>query len=445
MSKDILGEYKLVLGLEVHLHLKTKRKMFCRCDADVFGKEPNTHTCPTCLGLPGALPVPNQEAIRKAQLLGLALNSKIMKTSRFDRKHYFYPDLPKGYQISQYKNPLCEGGFMELSSGKEAEIERVHLEEDTAKSIHEKGKTLVDYNVSSIPLVEIVSKPTFRNIEDAVEFCKKVQKVVRELGLGDADMEKGQMRMEPNISLRTKEMEEKEELPSYKVEIKNINSFRFMEKAVRAEIRRQKEMLESGETPVQENRGYIEEKKATVSQRSKEHAHDYRYFPEPDIPPMKFDEKYISEVGREYKNLRSKSPTQKKKALAEELSLVKNIEERLIEELTTDEIQKIIDIADEGYEKLSVINSFLNKKDIRKKSVKDIIKIFNEEKEKVSDESVLRKAVGLATEQNQDAVESYLKGKENALQFLIGMVMKETRGKADAEIVRELLLEKIKD
>ncbi|MFC1755958.1 Asp-tRNA(Asn)/Glu-tRNA(Gln) amidotransferase subunit GatB [Patescibacteria group bacterium] len=323
MSESIFGKYKLVLGLEIHLHLKTDRKMFCRCDADVYGKEPNTHTCPTCLGLPGALPVPNPEAIKKTQILGLALNSEINKDSRFDRKHYFYPDLPKGYQISQYKQPFCVGGHLELSNGKKAEIERVHLEEDTAKSMHEGDKTLVDFNLSSMPLVEIVTKPTFTTIEDAVEFSKKIQSMVRELGLGDTDMEKGQMRLEPNISLRTQEMEDADELPEYKVEIKNINSFRFMEKAVTAEVIRQRELLESGETPIQENRGYNEEKKTTVGQRSKEQAHDYRYFPEPDIPPMEFDKDYLDEVEKEFKELEKNliKPEEKSNEIKENYNL----------------------------------------------------------------------------------------------------------------------------
>ncbi|MFC1700498.1 Asp-tRNA(Asn)/Glu-tRNA(Gln) amidotransferase GatCAB subunit B, partial [Patescibacteria group bacterium] len=223
---------KLVLGLEIHLHLNTKIKMFCGCSSDIWGKDPNTSTCPTCLGLPGALPVPNEEAVRKTQLLGLALGCTINNNSRFDRKHYFYPDLPKGYQISQYKQPLCVGGELKLDSGIVAKIERVHLEEDVAKSFHEKDKTLLDFNKSGVPLVEIVSEPCFTNVKDAVDYSKKIQRIVRAIGVGDVDMEKGQMRLEANISLRTQDMEEKGELHPYKVEIKNINSFRFMEKAV---------------------------------------------------------------------------------------------------------------------------------------------------------------------------------------------------------------------
>ncbi|KKS72921.1 MAG: Aspartyl/glutamyl-tRNA(Asn/Gln) amidotransferase subunit B [candidate division WWE3 bacterium GW2011_GWD1_42_70] len=223
MNEELLGKYKLVVGMEVHIQPKTEQKMFCGCDANIWGAEPNTHTCPTCLGLPGALPVPNLEGVKKAQMLGLALNCTLNSDSRFDRKHYFYPDLPKGYQISQYKQPLCENGKLLLESGDTADIERVHLEEDVAKSFHEGGKTLVDFNKSGLPLIEVVTRPCFRSIEDAVDYCKKLQVICRYLGISEADMEKGQMRLEANISLRTGEMEEKDELSPYKVEVKNMN------------------------------------------------------------------------------------------------------------------------------------------------------------------------------------------------------------------------------
>ena len=450
MSEAIFGKYKLVLGLEIHLHLKTKRKMFCRCDADVYGKEPNTHTCPTCLGLPGALPIPNPSAIRKTQILGLALNSEISKNSRFDRKHYFYPDLPKGYQISQYKQPLCVGGYLELDSGQKAEIERVHLEEDTAKSMHEGGKTLVDFNLSSMPLVEIVTKPIFTSIEDAVEFSKVVQVLVRDLGIGDANMEKGQMRLEPNISLRTLEMEEKGELPDYKVEIKNINSFRFMEKAVTAEVIRQRELLNSGESPTQENRGYNEAKKTTVSQRSKEEAHDYRYFPEPDIPPMEFDAAYIKELEEEFKKVEENlvKPDDLKGSLKDRYGLAENIIESIIDlsqGVYAEAIKQLETLVESGLNSKEVANMLVNRPDYRNITPKEFSKKLENEKDKVSDEGVLTEAIKDVLDKNQDAVQSYKVGKENALQFLIGMVMRDTKGKADAQKVKELLLDQIKN
>jgi aspartyl-tRNA(Asn)/glutamyl-tRNA(Gln) amidotransferase subunit B len=444
MSENILGKYKLVLGLEIHLHLDTERKMFCRCSADIYGAEPNSHTCPTCLGLPGALPVPNKEAIKKTQLLGLTLNSKLNAHSRFDRKHYFYPDLPKGYQISQYKKPLCLGGYLELEDGGEALIERIHLEEDTAKSAHEKGKTLIDFNMSSMPLVEIVTKPTFKNVEDAVEFAKKIQLLVRELGLGNVDMEKGQLRLEPNISLRSKEMEENDELPQYKVEIKNINSFKFMENAVKAEIIRQKELLDRGETPLQENRGYLEHEKRTVSQRAKEEAHDYRYFPEPDIPPMEFSEDYLAALKEELAELRKNTPSAQKRKLLEELSLENTLEERLVSELTKEEVNKLLAVYKKGYPGEKIANLFLNRLEIREMGKGEIISELEKEKNKLSDEDELAAVIAKVLKENEDAAESYKAGKESALQFLTGMVMRETKGKADAETSKKLLLESLK-
>jgi len=444
MSSNIFGIYKLVLGLEIHLHLKTPRKMFCRCDADVYSKKPNSSTCPTCLGFPGALPIPNALAIRKAQILGLALNSDVNKETRFDRKHYFYPDLPKGYQISQYKQPLCTGGYLDLINGKRVLIERIHLEEDTAKSMHEGDKTLIDFNVSSIPLAEIVTEPTFESIEDAVEFSKRIQHLVRELSLGDADMEKGQMRLEPNISLRTTEMEEKGIIPDYKVEIKNINSFKFMEKAVTAEVIRQRELLEKGETPIQENRGYIEESRTTVSQREKEQAHDYRYFPEPDIPPMEFDDSYIEEIIDEYKSLVEKSPAQKKSSLVKDLKIMEELKDKVIQLLTIEEIVKIMNLVNKGQTAKEVVNMFLNKKEVRKMDIDNIIEMIDEEGNRMSDKNLLKKVVSKVIKDNGDAVESYKKGKDNALQFLIGMIMRETQGKADVETAKNILLEEIK-
>ncbi len=444
MSKDLQGKYKLVLGLEIHLHLQTDRKMFCRCSADIYEEKPNTHTCPTCLGLPGALPVPNPEAVRKTQLLGLALNSRLQNESRFDRKHYFYPDLPKGYQISQYKHPMCLGGFLKLENGVKAKIERVHLEEDTAKSLHEGDKTLVDFNMSSMPLVEIVTEPIFNDLSEAVEFAKKVQLIVREHIFGTADMEKGQMRLEPNISLRTEEMAAKNELPAYKVEIKNINSFKFMEKAVMAEIKRQRELLDQGITPIQENRGYVEEEKATVGQRDKEHAHDYRYFPEPDIPPMVFSESYLKSIQEEYERIREETPTAKKTSVLENLNLEEDLKRRLMNELSYTNTSTILALVEEGYKAKKIANLFLNRPEYREMTLEEVVKKLKQEKGKISDESELKKVVQKILEENKDAVVSYKSGKDSALQFLIGMVMKETRGKADAGIVKEMLLNQLK-
>jgi len=438
MNEELLGKYKLVVGMEVHVQPKTENKMFCGCDANIWGAEPNTHTCPTCLGLPGALPVPNLEGVKKAQMLGLALNCVLNVNSRFDRKHYFYPDLPKGYQISQYKQPLCENGSLLLESGNTADIERVHLEEDVAKSFHESGKTLVDFNKSGLPLIEVVTRPCFRSIEDAVDYCKKLQVICRYLGISEADMEKGQMRLEANISLRTAEMEEKDELSPYKVEVKNINSFKYMEKAVRAEIVRQREILEKGEMPKQENRGYDEFKNITVAQRDKEEASDYRYFPEPDIPPMVFDEKYFSELRAVEGSLpQSLRDAMEKKGVSKEQSRI------LVEVMGAAVVEKFEKLVEGGLEAVKAATVLINRKDLFDLDVEEILDKIKDEGKKISDVGEIKKAAESVLEKNQTAVADFKNGKESALQFLLGRVMREMKGKVDAsaaiEAIKELL------
>ncbi len=430
-----MSDYKLVLGLEIHIHVKTKTGMFCRCDADIFGAEPNTHVCPVCLGLPGALPIPNLDAVKATQKLGMALQSTLNKNSKFERKHYFYPDLPKGYQISQYEQPLCVGGYLDLKNGKRVLLNRIHIEEDTAKSFHENGKTLIDYNMSGSPLMEIVTEPCFDNVEDAVEFCKQIQNIVRFLEISEADMEKAQMRLEPNISMRTTEMASANELPKYKVEIKNINSFRFMEKAVKAEIERQSEMLARGETPLQENRGYVEATGKTISQRSKEEAHDYRYFPEPDIPPMTFDDAYFADLKSQLREL----PSQMIDRLVAQYSIAKNSAEMLVEAFGKEMVEKYEVIVSKGVDATKALNTLLNKKEFSHLSVDEFISKLNDSESKVSDEDTLLPIIQKVISTNEKAVVDFKSGNENSLQFLIGMVMRETKGKADATLVSELL------
>ncbi|MBT6401498.1 Asp-tRNA(Asn)/Glu-tRNA(Gln) amidotransferase subunit GatB [candidate division WWE3 bacterium] len=433
---ELLGEYKLVLGLEIHLHVRTKRKMFCRCDANIYGEAPNSHTCPTCLGLPGALPVPNESAVRKAQLLGLALGCSLNENSRFDRKHYSYPDLPKGYQISQYLQPLCLGGFIELSSGEKAAIERIHLEEDTAKSIHKDGVTMIDFNKSSMPLVEIVTEPIFKTIDDAVEFSKIIQDTVRILDIGDVDMEKGQMRLEANISLRTSEMAREGELPNYKVEIKNINSFRFMERAVKAEISRQRAILEGGGTPLQENRGFDESRNETVAQRSKEQAHDYRYFPEPDIPPMVFSEEYIEDLGK----LLPELPADIRSRLVKQYQLSEKNAQSLTMGSGLGLLERFEEIVALNVDPEKVANLLINKLDYKDLSSEEFVEKMGDDENKLDNEEELSTIIKDVISGNPDAVEDYKKGKDTAVQFLLGQVMRATKGKAEPHVTQKLIV-----
>jgi aspartyl-tRNA(Asn)/glutamyl-tRNA(Gln) amidotransferase subunit B len=293
---------EVVIGLEIHIQLMTKAKIFCQCSTDYIGKEPNTNTCPVCLGLPGSLPVLNKKVLEFAVRTSVALNCKINQVSRFHRKNYFYPDLPKAYQISQYDTPLGINGYMEISLPESKEkrkirITRVHIEEDAGKLVHEgdiasSSYSLADYNRCGIPLAEIVTEPDFRSPEEARIFLIKLRSIVQHLGVCDGNMEEGSMRCDANISLR----DGKASALGTKVEIKNMNSFKAVKKALQFEVGRQKNLLAEGEKIIQETRHWDESKNITVSMRSKEEAHDYRYFPEPDLLPLKVDLKMVDKI-----------------------------------------------------------------------------------------------------------------------------------------------------
>ncbi len=433
-------KYTPVIGLEVHVELYTKSKMFCSCSADYFGKKPNTHTCPVCLGLPGALPVPNKKAIEWCIAIGLALNCQIPTFSKFDRKNYFYPDLPKGYQISQYDQPFCVNGNITLSNGKKIRITRAHMEEDTAKLTHAevnaKNVSLIDFNRSGVPLVEIVTEPDFENAVEVVEYLKLLQQTVRYLGVSEADMEKGDMRLEPNISLKRPG---ENGLPGYKVEVKNINSFKFVEKAINFELERQKELLEKGETPKQETRGWNEQKQATLSQRSKEEAHDYRYFPEPDIPLFTISREDVTKTKKSLPEL----PQAKLARFKKQYSLTSYDAEILTrEKQTADFFDEAVKIGNaHNIIPKQIANIIINKKtDLEKTLPAELIRTIKAQTSRVTiDQSDLEKIVGEVIKENKNIVAAYKAGKTNAIQVLIGIVMQKTKGQANANDVKSLL------
>ena len=424
MKKPI--SYQPVIGLEVHTQVKTKSKMFCGCPADPFGREPNSSTCPVCLALPGALPVPNEVAIQKTTQLAKALHCRLAEFSQFERKNYFYPDLPKGFQISQYAHPVGETGDFEGTT-----VRRVHLEEDTGKLIHEGGESLVDFNRSGVPLIEIVTEPEFSDPVAVTKFLKELRTLLIHLEISDADMEEGSLRLEANISLRR--LGEKE-LPKYKVELKNINSFAFLEKALGVEIQRQQELLEKGEEVVQETRGYNEKQGVTVSQRRKEEAFDYRYFPEPDLPPLKA----ILAKPPEISTKEIKTPSELREALRD-LGIPTQYIEAFITNL---DLLHVFQELNGEIPSKEAANILVNKRfgDPLKLGKEKILSLYRQKQAK---EVLSGEALAAITEKilldNPAAVSDYVQGKPNALQFLLGQLMRATDGKADPREGRETL------
>lgn len=463
--------YQPIVGLEIHVELSTKSKMFCQCDASWQKYDQNTNTCPVCLGLPGALPVPNRKAIQYAIKIAQAFGCTINKQSHFDRKHYFYPDLAKGYQISQYDEPIGINGLLKfrvfsqtgLTSAKtksssmiekSARIHRVHIEEDTGKLNHIGNDSVVDFNRSGVPLVEIVTEADFRNSDDVKAFLHELHTIITYLDVSDADMEKGSMRLEPNISVKEVPNSESNvlsnDLPKYKVEVKNINSFNFVKRAIDYEVKRQIEILKRAEIPAQETRGWDNAKQQTYSQRSKEEAHDYRYFPEPDIPPMEFDSDYIasilqsipelpgSKVERYIKDFKLKESDAI--ALTRDKKLAEYFEQ-IITIFQTDSLKLSFSI-DNIYQLIAnlLINKRLSTDLPQTEFAKQVVELS---KPKATDSNQLSIAIEKIINANNKSVADYKSGKVNALMFLLGQVMKEMKGQANAQTIRTELEKKL--
>ena len=463
--------YEVVIGLECHVQLATRSKMFCGCASDYAGAAPNTHVCPICLGMPGVLPVMNRVAVEYTLLTGLALNADIPEATKFDRKNYPYPDLVKGYQISQYDLPLVKGGWLEISSDgsgtRRIELERVHLEEDTGKLTHVPGGSLIDFNRSGVPLMEMVSKPEIRSPGEARAYLLKLRAILRTLGVSDADMEKGQLRCDVNVSLRPVG----ETRLGTKVEVKNLNSFRSVQRALEFEIARQTELLERGEAIQQETRGWVDDRGVTVSQRSKEEAHDYRYFPEPDLPPVFVERAWLEDLRRRLPELPGARRARYMEAFGlgdydAELLSTDLWAARLFEQTTTagadpkkaanwiqndvarlrtdgepslspNNLAELIRLVDQGVIGISTARQLLATVCETGKAPRVLVDELG--LAQVSDSSALEEAVRAAIEANPAAVADYRSGKATAINFLKGQVMKTTRGKANPATAEELL------
>jgi len=507
-----------IIGLEIHIELKTKSKMFCSCRNDPLERVANKNICPICLGYPGSLPFPNKKAIEYVIKAGLALNSKINRFFKFDRKHYFYPDLPKGYQISQYELPIAQGGFLDIA-GRRIRIRRVHLEEDTGRLIHKGNYSLVDFNRAGVPLMELVTEPDIHSGLEAWQFARELQLICRYLDISEADMEKGQMRVEANISLRPKDPKSIARSSGdtqnsslglgTKVEIKNLNSFRAVRKAIDYELRRQGKLLKEGKKVIQETRGWDSARNLTFSQRIKEESEDYRYFPEPDIPPIRiklesprrrrkisnpraisleklraslpelprqrrarfkqeynlpekdievlvhnrelgdYFEEVVSELLAWEKSLRGKQKIKKNRRIG----LIRVASNYLLSDvlgmlggapfrkttfsITAENFAEFIALIFEKKISSKIAKAVLGEMFRTGQDPSDIVqrKHLSQIEDKRRLEPIIRKVLS----ENRQAVEDYKKGKENALQFLLGKVMAETRGRAQPQLAAKLL------
>ncbi|MTI80132.1 MAG: Asp-tRNA(Asn)/Glu-tRNA(Gln) amidotransferase subunit GatB [Firmicutes bacterium] len=478
-----MAQWEAVVGLEVHVELKTNTKIFCNSSTE-FGGDPNTHVCPVCMGLPGVLPVLNKKVLEYAVKAGLALNCEIAPFSKFDRKNYYYPDLPKNYQISQYDLPIAEHGYLDIEAEKENKrigITRVHMEEDAGKLVHQgtimtTPYSLVDYNRTGVPLIEIVSEPDMRTAEEARAYLEKLKAIIQYTGVSDCKMEEGSLRCDVNISVRpTGETEF-----GTKAEIKNMNSFKALQKALEYEIERQIDVLEDGGTIVQETRTWDEEKGVTVSMRSKEEAHDYRYFPDPDLVPVVMEDEWVEEIKGSLPEL----PDDRKKRYIEAyglseydatvLTMAKEMSDYFEEVLeyfpqpkivsnwmmgdltgllnasqveiencrvSPTQLAELLKLIDKGTISGKIAKSVLEE---MVATGKDPAKIVEEKGlVQISDQGELEKIIEEVIVSNPKSVEDYNNGKKQAIGFLVGQTMKATKGKANPGMVNKLLKEKL--
>ena len=474
-------DYEIVIGLEVHTQLLTRSKMFCSCSADYASAPPNTHVCPICLGMPGVLPGINEKAIEYTVMTALALNCTIPEYSKFDRKNYFYPDLMKGYQISQYDAPIGKGGWLTIDSNgdrKRINITRVHLEEDVAKLWHRGDYSLIDVNRSGVPLMEVVSEPEISSPEEARDYLIRLRNILRYLGVSTGNMEEGSFRCDANISIRP--ANSKKLLP--KVEVKNMNSFKAVYQALEYESRRQRDVLEEGGKLVQETRGWVEESGITVTQRTKEYADDYRYFPEPDLPPLVLDRAWIEEIRARLPELpevrRDRFMTQynlslydanvltSSKAMADyfencvklmDSSKAKAVSNWLLGDFsrllnaTNIEIENVkispkhlaemLDLVDNGTISGPAAKAVFEEMFGTGKKASEII--TEKKLSQISDAGEIREVVKQVMANNSGAVADYTSGKQQALTFIIGQVMKATRGRANPGVVKEIIIEEL--
>lgn len=473
--------YEIVIGLEVHTQLLTKSKMFCSCSTDYASAPPNTHVCPICLGMPGVLPVINEKTIEYTVMTALALNCTIPEYTKFDRKNYFYPDLMKGYQISQYDAPIGKGGWLTIDSNnnrKRINITRVHLEEDVSKLWHRGDYSLIDVNRSGVPLMEIVSEPEISSPEEARDYLIKLHNILRYLGVSTGNMEEGSFRCDANISIRPSNS--KKLLP--KVEVKNMNSFKAVYQALEYESRRQRNVLEEGGELVQETRGWIEETGITVTQRTKEYADDYRYFPEPDLPPLILDRAWIEEIRAILPELpearRDRFMTQyglslydanvltSSKAMADYfencVKLMDSGKAKVVSNWLSGDFSRLLNATNTEIENVKIspkhLAEMLNLVDngtISGPTAKAVLEemfrtgkgaseIITEKKlSQISDAAEIREVVKQVMADNSGAVADYASGKQQALTFIIGQVMKATRGRANPGVVREIIIQEL--